>query len=97
MGTITRDSAGRYHVQATAATSDSFSFADPASSFRSLRGNAVLRWEFLPGSALYVVWTQTRSDDEASGDLQLGHAVDRLLGAQADNVFLVKMTYWWNP
>ena len=97
VGTITRDSAGRYHVQATAATSDSFSFADPASSFRSLRGNAVLRWEFLPGSALYVVWTQTRSDDETSGDLQLGHAVDRLLGAQADNVFLVKMTYWWNP
>jgi len=97
VGTITQDSTGRYHVQASAFPGDTLSFDDPASSFRSLRGNAVLRWEFSPGSALYVVWTQTRSDDETAGDFQFGRAMQRLFSAHADNILLAKITYWWNP
>jgi len=97
VSSISRDSTGRYHVQASGSSSDTLSFKDPASNLRSLRGNAVLRWEFSPGSAIYLVWTQTRSDDEISGDFQFGHAVNRLLSAHADNIFLVKVTYWWNP
>lgn len=37
----------------------SFSFADPTFNFRSLRGNAVLRWEFIPGSTLYLSGPRT--------------------------------------
>ena len=84
-------------MQASGSSSDTLSFKDPASNLRSLRGNAVLRWEFSPGSAIYLVWTQTRSDDEISGDFQFGHSLDQLLSAHADNIFLVKVTYWWNP
>jgi hypothetical protein len=40
------------------------SFDNPDFSIKSLRGNAVLRWEYLPGSTLYFVWTQSRSDYE---------------------------------
>ncbi len=65
--------------------------------FRSLRGNAVLRWEYMPGSTLYLVWTQTRTDDEAIGDFRFGHSLGRLFSAKADNIFAIKMTYWWNP
>jgi len=52
----------------------------------------VLRWEYRPGSVLYFVWTQQRTDAEALGDLRFGHSVRRLFDAQAEDVFLVKAT-----
>ena len=63
---------------------------------KSLRGNAVLRWEYLPGSTLYFVWTQTRSRSDQTGNFEFGRSVDRLLDTQADNIFMIKMTYWLN-
>ena len=71
-----------------------FAFREPDFNFRSLRGNAVLRWEFKPGSTLFLVWTQSRSTTEAVGNLDFGRDVDGLFAAKPDNVFLVKMSYW---
>jgi hypothetical protein len=70
---------------------------DPNFSLASLRGNAVLRWEFSPGSTLFLVWTQNRSDSETIGTFRTGRALGRLFDADADNIFLVKVSYWWNP
>jgi uncharacterized protein DUF5916 len=70
---------------------------DPNFSLASLRGNAVLRWEYSPGSTLFLVWTQNRSDTESIGTFRTGRALDRLFGASGDNIFLVKVSYWWNP
>ena len=81
----------------TGNATDSLTFGDPNFNFVSLRGNAVLRWEYLPGSTIFFVWTQSRSDDENIGDFQFRQSMDRLLHAKADNIFLVKVTYWWNP
>ena len=71
-----------------------FTLADPSFNIKSLRGNAVLRWEYRPGSVLYFVWTQERSDYEPSGDLRFGPSTRRLLDAQANDIFLVKATYY---
>jgi hypothetical protein len=71
-----------------------FSFEDPDFNFRSLRGNLVFRWEYLPGSTLFLVWTQDRNSTLARGDFDLGRDVDALLDADPDNIFLVKLTYW---
>ena len=65
--------------------------------FASLRGNAVLRWEYLQGSTVYLVWTQGRSASEDVGDFRFGRSFDQLVSAKADNIFLVKLSYWWNP
>jgi hypothetical protein len=70
---------------------------DPNFSLASLRGNAVLRWEYSPGSTLFLVWTQNRSDTETVGTFRAGRALNRLLDASADNIFMVKVSYWWNP
>jgi uncharacterized protein DUF5916/cellulose/xylan binding protein with CBM9 domain len=70
---------------------------DPSFSLASLRGNAVLRWEYSPGSTLFLVWTQNRSDTESIGTFRTGRALNRLFGADGDNIFLVKLSYWWNP
>lgn len=42
---------------------------------RSLQGNAVLRWEYRPGSALFLVWQQQREGDAADGALRFGRDV----------------------
>lgn len=71
-----------------------FSFGNPNFNFKSLRGNAVLRWEYTAGSVFYLVWTQDRSDFENNGEFSLGKSFNRLFEAEADNIFLLKFTYW---
>jgi hypothetical protein len=72
-------------------------FSNPNFNFKSLRGNAILRWEYRPGSTVYFVWTQNRSENETIGDFQLGRSIGKLWSAKADNIFLVKFSYFWNP
>jgi hypothetical protein len=72
-------------------------FDNPNFSLASLRGNAVLRWEYRPGSTIFFVWTQSRSDTIADGTFRLGDGLDRLFSGASNNVFLVKLSYWWRP
>jgi hypothetical protein len=80
-----------YDFTPTAATSN------PDFNFKSLRGNAVLRWEYMPGSTLFFVWTQSRSASDDNGDFRFGQSMSSMLRAPAENIFMVKATYWWNP
>ncbi len=72
----------------------SFSFSNPDFRFVSLRGNAVFRWEYRPGSTLFLVWTQQAEDVENVGTLGFSRPVRRLFDQRPDNVFAVKLTYW---
>jgi hypothetical protein len=67
---------------------------NPDFNFRSLRGNAVLRWEYRPGSTLFFVWQQQRRGSEPFGDFSLGRDAGAIFQQPADNVFVVKATYW---
>jgi hypothetical protein len=76
------------------------SFFVPNSDFnlRSLRGNAVLRWEWRPGSTMYLAWQQDRSDYAPYvGDFQMSRDRRALFNAQPDNVLVLKVSYWLNP
>lgn len=74
-----------------------FTLGNPDFVTRSLRGNAVLRWEYRPGSTLFLVWTRTGSSDEQSlGNLDFSRDVDALFSAKSDNIFLVKVNFWLN-
>lgn len=70
---------------------------DPDFNLRSLRGNAVLRWEWREGSTLYVAWQQQRSDFQPYGDFDFGRDQRALFSTRPDNIFLVKLNYWLNP
>jgi hypothetical protein len=61
---------------------------------RSLQGNAVLRWEFRPGSTLFLVWQQQREGIEADGALRVERDLGGLFADPPTNVFLVKLSYW---
>jgi hypothetical protein len=68
-------------------------FRDPDFTFRSLRGNAVLRWEYRPGSTLFFVWQQDRASRIPIGDFDFGRDYGALFREPARNVFLVKAMY----
>jgi hypothetical protein len=71
-----------------------YSVADPSFNVRSLRGNAVLRWEYRPGSTLFLVWQQQRSGFEPIGDFRFGRDAGAIFSEPPSNVFLVKASWW---
>jgi hypothetical protein len=73
-----------------------FAFGNPDFNMKSLRGTIVLRWEYLPGSLLYAVWTQNRADYANPGDLRLERDLSDLLAAPGDNIFMLKISVRWN-
>ena len=71
-----------------------FSIDNPDFNEKSLRVQTVFRWEWRPGSTLYVVWTQNR-EDESRDRFDFGRDARSLFGADADDVFAVKVSYWF--
>ncbi|HEY3052835.1 MAG TPA: DUF5916 domain-containing protein, partial [Thermoanaerobaculia bacterium] len=69
-------------------------FGNPDFNLRSVRGSAVVRWEFRPGSALYVVWNENRSDVVPLGDFRLRRDFAAIPDALSKDVFLIKISYW---
>ncbi|HET7790410.1 MAG TPA: DUF5916 domain-containing protein [Gemmatimonadales bacterium] len=62
---------------------------------RSLRVNSVLRWEYRPGSTLFVVWTQSRSGFFGDPSFEVNRDFNReLFRDPPTNVLLVKLNYW---
>jgi hypothetical protein len=69
---------------------------DPDFNYKSFRMTNVLRWEYKPGSALYVVWQQGREDVADTGRFKFGPNFRSTFALPATNVFLVKFSYWLN-
>ena len=84
-----------------------FQLADRDFSYRSLLGNAVIRWEWRPGSTVFLVWQHKRIDSLTRagssgsepwvGTFDLGRDVGDMFAAPADNILMVKVNYWLNP
>lgn len=68
---------------------------NPDYNFTSLIGNAVLRWEYMPGSTVFFVWTQNRADSELYGNFDLGNSFDEIFRSKPDNIFMIKINYWF--
>ncbi len=57
-----------------------------------------MRWEYRPGSALFLVWSQGRDHfDRGQGDFNLGSDLISIFGTETENVFMIKASYWLNP
>lgn len=81
---LDRDADGTFETQ----------LSRPDFNVRSLQVNAVLRWEYRPGSALFVVWAHDRSGF-GSSPFDLGGDLRALGSLPGRNVFQVKATYWF--
>jgi hypothetical protein len=97
-GTVAYDAAERvYTVDPDGSgPAGTFTVDDRDFNTQSLRGNAVLRWEYRPGSTLFLVWQQRRSGTMPYGDFDFSRDTRSIFDARADNVFVLKFNYWLN-
>ncbi|MGE5340108.1 MAG: DUF5916 domain-containing protein [Candidatus Omnitrophota bacterium] len=73
-----------------------YSFCNPNYNFLEFRSNLVMRWEYVPGSTVYLVWSQGRTGLGYSGDFSFNHDWSDLFRVKPYNVFLIKFTYLFN-
>ena len=92
-GAVSEDG-GTYSVDRDGDGEPEFEFGDPDFNIRQLRSNLVLRWEYMPGSRVFLVWSQDRSGFAPDGSFRLGRDLDALFGAEGRNVFQVKIEHW---
>lgn len=83
-----------YYVDRDGDGVSDYSFARADFNFRELRSNLVLRWEYLPGAALFAVWSHGRAGFAGDGDFALGREARGLVDAAGEHVFLLKLSYW---
>lgn len=72
----------------------SFTFSNPDFNYKSLRGTAVLRWEVLPGSIFYLVWSHNQTNFDDAGNFNFGRDFKSLWNSEGDDIFLAKFSYW---
>lgn len=70
-----------------------YSFENPDFSFYEFRSNLVVRWEYIPGSTAYLVWSQGRTGDHPDGRFSLSENVNKLMDVSPRNIFLLKVSY----
>ncbi|MBA2565060.1 MAG: carbohydrate binding family 9 domain-containing protein [Gemmatimonadetes bacterium] len=89
--TLERDEEGGITITEGA---DSFTLRNADFNVRSLRSNLLLRWEWQPGSTLFLVWQGNRSADSRDGSLVGPGALLEAFGAEGEDVLALKITYW---
>lgn len=83
----------RYTVDENRDGMTDYYIGDPDFKVFEFRSNLVYRWEYIPGSTLYVVWSQGRAGFESQGLLNFSDDVQNLLDVHPHNVLLVKLSY----
>ena len=73
-----------------------FSLGNPNFNFRQFRSNLVVRWEYQPGSTLYLVWSQGRTGFTNNGRFDYFGDVEELFNVYPENVFLIKLNHWFS-
>jgi hypothetical protein len=73
-----------------------YSFDNPDFNFRQFRSNLLLRWEYSPGSTLFLVWSQGRTSNATNGKFSYGNDMKDLFSIRPHNVFLIKFSYWFS-
>ncbi len=94
-GRLTFDPIAKRYTANPADGGATFGFDDPDFNFKSLRLNAIFRWEWRPGTALYLVWTEQRQDERHPGQFVLRRDLGSTFSAPGDDVLMFKLAYWF--
>jgi hypothetical protein len=73
-----------------------YSANNPDFNFRQFRSNLVVRWEYRPGSTVFLVWSQGRTSTASDGTFEYGNDMRNLFTMTPQNVFLIKFSYWFS-
>jgi hypothetical protein len=83
----------QYNIDENKDGTTDYSFADPNFKVLDFISNLVLRWEYTPGSTLFLVWSQNRSGFNPNGRFAPGKDMNDLFAVYPSNVFLIKFSY----
>lgn len=83
----------QYIIDETGDGNPDYTFDNPDFNFVQFRSNMVMRWEYIPGSTLFLVWTQSRTDFPSIEGNSFNHLYNGLFDKKAHNIFLIKYTY----
>lgn len=87
------DAAGRFQVDENLDGLTDYDFGKPDFAVIEFRSNLVMRWEYKPGSELFLVWSQ---GNENFGNPEVpiwNNLSDNLFNSKGNNIFLIKYTY----
>ena len=74
----------------------SYSVSNPDFTFNQFRSNLVFRWEYRPGSQLFFVWGNERTNWKNDSSSSAGSAISQLADVHPNNIFLIKLSYWFS-
>ncbi|MFC1493222.1 DUF5916 domain-containing protein [candidate division KSB1 bacterium] len=73
-----------------------YQISDPDFNFRQFRSNLIIRWEYTPGSTVYLVWSQQRTGYSGSGEFTYRDDMRDLFEIHPHNIFLIKFNKWFS-
>jgi hypothetical protein len=71
-------------------------YSNPDFNEKIVNANLVFRWEYLPGSAFYLVWTQSRYGNDFATNRKVFENFSDAFRLPMDNVLLAKISYFWS-
>jgi hypothetical protein len=69
-------------------------FVNPEFNTATFNANILLRWEFLPGSTMYLVWTQGRDGDSGDPSSSFSSRFSDTFRLPHEDVLMLKLSYW---
>ena len=84
---------GLYNVFYEGQSNPAYSFDNPDFNIREFRSNMVLRWEYIPGSTLFLVWASNGSSFDQKINDGFSDASEDMFQLKSRNTLLVKYTY----
>ena len=85
-----------YHIDETANGSIDYEFSNPDFNFKQFRSNLVARWEYRPGSILYLVWQHSRTGYDSVTDPTIANNIGQLWDIYPTDVLMLKLNYWFS-
>jgi len=93
---IYNDSENTYYIDENNDAFADYTIYNPDFNFREFRSNLVARWEYKPGSIIYLVWQHSRSGYENVIDPGLSGGFSDLWQIYPANIVLLKINYWFS-
>ncbi len=87
------DTTNIYSVDEDIDGATDYEIRNPDFSFVQFRSNLVMRWEYIPGSEIFLVWSQGVTGSGDPTETLVSNLDNQILGQKPENTFLVKATY----
>jgi hypothetical protein len=73
-----------------------YTIENPDFNFIQFRSNLVAKWEYRPGSLIYLVWSSDHTGDTSPVDVPIGDSLRQIWDIFPTNIFLIKFSYWFS-